>query len=469
LHLTQTHLNKKPSPVEPGGSLQRVLGFWSLFAVGIGAVTAQSSFVSLLNGAGSGGGAFFIAIIIAFFLGLCYCFSFLELSLMMPEAGGPGRYTSVSAGNFISIGVVLGGYIAVTPFATPVELMLLEHVVDVVYPGTFSHLGVSLVVLFTVLNLFGIDIFSSVQNIFVYTLLVALLLIGIVGLDGTGASGISMGGLGEQFLGTGISVLSLVVLAFWSFSGLDYMVPLVEEAKNPARDLPRAMLGAFIMLLVVYCLLSFGAIRHVPLDKLASSDIPHWLLVESIFGRSAGFIVVVFAFTATSSIVNMVIASLPRLLYGMAQRGQLPSVFARLHPKWGTPWISILFIFLLMAIPMIVLAKQKNLIILLLLSSVTFFMVGYIVAHANVLLLRRKYPDHPRPFKTPLYPLPQIVGIIGMGYAIWDNSPSAEMSKKVYLNSAIIFLIISAYAFFWVKYKMKKGLWEAEPIEDLKG
>jgi amino acid transporter len=91
------------------------------------------------------------------------------------------------------------------------------------------------------------------------------------------------------------------------------------------------------------------------------------------------------------------------------------------------------------------------------------------VAHANVLLLRRKYPDHPRPFKTPLYPLPQIVGIIGMGYAIWDNSPSAEMSKKVYLNSAIIFLIISAYAFFWVKYKMKKGLWEAEPIEDLKG
>lgn len=140
-HSTQTQLIKKRSPVEAGGSLQKVFGFWSLFAVGIGCVTAQSSFVSLLNGAGSGGGAFFIAIIIAFFLGLCYCFSFLELSLMMPEAGGPGRYTSVSAGNFISIGVVLGGYIAVTPFATPAELMLLEHVVDVAYPGTFSHLG----------------------------------------------------------------------------------------------------------------------------------------------------------------------------------------------------------------------------------------------------------------------------------------------------------------------------------------
>jgi amino acid transporter len=215
----------------------------------------------------------------------------------------------------------------------------------------------------------------------VYTLLIALLLIGVVGLDGSGASGVDMGGMGEQFMGSGTSVLSLVVLALWSFGGLDYMVPLVEEAKNPARDLPRAMLGALVVLLLVYCLLSYGAIRHVPLDKLMASDIPHWLLVESIFGSSAGFIVVVFAFTATSSIVNTVIASFPRLLYGMAQRGQVPSVFARLHPKWGTPWFGILVIFLMMALPMILLTGQKNLILLLLLSAATFFMACYIVAH----------------------------------------------------------------------------------------
>jgi amino acid transporter len=345
--------------------------------------------------------------------------------------------------------------------------MLLEHVVDVVYPGTFSHLGISLVVLFTILNLFGIDIFSSVQNVIVYTLLVAVLMIGIVGLDGTSARGVGMAGMGEQFISSGTSVLSLVVLALWSFGGLDYMVPLVEEAKNPARDLPRAMLGALGMLLLVYVLLALGAIRHVPQDKLVGSDIPHWLLVESIFGGAAGFIVVVFAFTATSSIVNTVIASLPRLLYGMAQRGQVPSVFARLHPKWGTPWFGIIFIFLLMAIPMILLAGEKKIILLLLLSAATFFMVGYIVAHVNVILLRRRYPDHPRPFKTPWYPLPQLVGIIGMAYAIWDNSPSAETSKQVYLNSAIIFFIISAYGFFWVKYKMKKGILETEHIEEV--
>ena len=151
--------NKTNSP--SSGSLKRVLGFPSLFAVAIGSVAAQSSFVSLLNGTGSGGGAFFIALLIAFILTLCYSFSFLELSLMMPKAGGLGTFTAVAGGHFISIGVILGGYVAVVSFSGPAELKLLESIVGMVYPGSFSHLGLVLLILFTILNLLGINIFSS--------------------------------------------------------------------------------------------------------------------------------------------------------------------------------------------------------------------------------------------------------------------------------------------------------------------
>ena len=163
-------------------SLKRVLGFPSLFAVAIGSVAAQSSFVSLLNGAGSGGGAFFIALFIAFILIICCSFSFLELSLMMPKAGGMGTFTAVAGGHFLSIGVILGGYVAVVAFSGPAELMLLESIVDMVYPGTFSHIGLLILILFSILNLLGINIFSSVQNVIVYILLVALVVIGITGL-----------------------------------------------------------------------------------------------------------------------------------------------------------------------------------------------------------------------------------------------------------------------------------------------
>jgi len=457
-------INKTNSP--SSGSLKRVLGFPSLFAVAIGSVAAQSSFVSLLNGTGSGGGAFFIALFIAFILTLCYSFSFLELSLMMPKAGGLGTFTAVAGGHFVSIGVILGGYVAVVAFSGPAELKLLESIVGMVYPGSFSHLGLVLLILFTILNLLGIDIFSSVQNIIVYVLLVALFVIGIAGLSNTSATGISLDSISRDFVGKGASALSLIALALWSFAGLEFVCPFIEESKNPRRNLPKAMLLAAVVLLAVYGLLSYAGLRHVPLKNMAESEIPHWLVVESLFGNSAGFIMVVFAITASSSVTNTVIASIPRMLYGMAHHGQVPSIFGRLHARWNTPWFGILLVFMLVAVPLILLSNARDYILLMLISATTFWLVAYMVAHLNVLVLRKKYPTFSRPFKTPLYPLPQILGILGMAFAIWNNSPSNALSRQVYINSGLMFFGISLYSFFWVKYKMKKGLFETEPIEE---
>jgi amino acid transporter len=448
------------------GSLKKVLGFSSLFAVAIGSVAAQSSFVSLLNGTGSGGGTFFMALFIAFILTICCSFSFLELSLMMPKAGGMGTFTAVAGGHFLSIGVILGGYVGVVAFSGPAELMLLESIVGMVYPGIFSHLGLLILIMFTILNLLGINIFSSIQNLLVYVLLVALLVIGFTGLNNTSANGIILDSLSKDFVSKGASSLSLIALALWSFTGLEYICPFVEESKNPRKNLPKAMLLAAVMLLFVYGMLSYAGLKHVPLNELAESEIPHWLLVESLFGNTAGFVMVVFAITATSSVTNTVLASIPRMLFGMALNGQVPAIFGRLHPKWNTPWFGILIVFCLIGVPLVLLSNAKDYILLMLISATTFWLVAYIIAHLNVLVLRKKYPTFNRPFKTPLYPLPQILGILGMAFAIWNNSPSINLSRQVYINSGLMFLGISLYSFLWVKYKMKKGIFETEPIED---
>jgi amino acid transporter len=459
-------LKLKNAATETTGTLKKSLGFTSLFAVAIGAVTSQSSFVSLLNGTGQGGSAFLVALLLAFVLTLCYCFTFLELSLMMPRAGGMGTYTAVSAGHFISIGVVLGGYVAVVPFSGPAELLLLEKIVNLVYPGTFAHLGLALLLLFTVLNLLGIDIFSSVQNLVVYTLLVALLVIGITGVTGAKPSEMGISEIGRELTASGGTVLSLMVLALWSFAGLEFMCPFIEETKNPQKNLPRTMLLGAVMLLLVYGLLAIAALRNVSPESLASSETPHWLLVESVFGKSAGFVMVVFAITATSCVTNTVIAGIPRMMYGMARQGQLPAIFGRLHPRWKSPWYGIVAVFLLVCIPLVLLAGAKDFILLMLISAATFWLVAYIVAHINVIVLRKRYPGYARPFCTPIYPLPQVLGILGMGLAIWYNSPSEELSRQVYINSALMFTLISGYAFFWVRFKMKKGLLDAEPIDE---
>ena len=99
------------------------------------------------------------------------------------------------------------------------------------------------------------------------------------------------------------------------------------------------------------------------------------------------------------------------------------------------------------------------------LSAATLWVLAYIVAHINVIILRKKYPSFHRLFKTPLYPLPQIICIAEMSYILLHVSPSPDMAATVYINAGLIFFAILIYSFFWVRYKMKKRFFEGEPID----
>jgi amino acid transporter len=448
--------------------LKRTLGVASLFAVAVGSVSSQSSYVTLLNGAGHGT-VFFIALFLAFLIALCYSFSFLELSLMMPRAGGLGNYAAVAGGNFLSIGVMLGGYVFAVSFSMPVEVFLMEHVANVIYPGMPAHWGIGVVVVLTILNLLGIDVFSTTQNLLVYLLLIALLSIALVGLRAPVQAGSLFAALSRDMTFQRGGFLSLLVLAVWSFCGLEFVCPLVEEARDPKRSIPRAMLGAAVILLVIFSGIAWAGMRQVPVVELAGSDIPHWMLVEGLFGRSGGIIMMIFTLLAASSVLNTVLASTPRMLYGMARMGQLPSWFGKLHSRWGTPWFGILVVSSLILLPLLLLTSQKELLMVMLFSCTLFWMVAYGVAHASVIILRRKYPDVDRPFRTPLYPLPQIAGFVGVAIILFKNTPSPELAKAVYVNAALLFLVIVAYGVPWVLFRMKQGLFKPVPMEEVKG
>ncbi|MGB5272712.1 MAG: hypothetical protein WBN39_01545, partial [Flavobacteriaceae bacterium] len=130
------------------------------------------------------------------------------------------------------------------------------------------------------------------------------------------------------------------------------------------------------------------------------------------------------------------------------------------------PWVGIGFVGLLIMVPTILLKGQEDIILTLLISAATCWLVAYIISHLNLIVLRRRYPGFKRPFKSPWYPLPQVLGILGMVYMILNNSPSPEMTLQVYMNAGVIVLLSCLYAGIWVKYKMKKGWFEPEPIEN---
>ena len=452
-------------PTTTNNALKRTLGLSSLIAICVGVVVGQGPLITVLQGVGINASAFFVAMLIAFILTLGYVFTFTELTLMMPKAGGISTYTEVAVGHLPAIIVTIAGYLGIAIFAGAADLFLLDYVMDVLYPNTFNRFGLWVYAIIIILNILGVEVFASVQNLLAFIMLAALCVIGFIGVNSSEVQDIPFADLLSGFGSLDWSVLSLTVLALWAFLGMEFVCPLVEETKQPEKNLPKAMIISCFILLMVYGLIALAGFHKVPSGELVESSIPHWVLVKSIFGENARFLMAVLAITAAATCFSTGMASISRMFYGMAKNNQLPSVFKRLHPKFKTPWFGILFPSSLAVTTYLIFQNSQNVIILLMISCSAIFLLVYITAHIDLIILRKRYPQLHRPYRTPFYPVLQILGIIGMIYLIINNSPSTEMTKTVYLNTGLVVVITGLYAVPWIKYKMKKPYFRGEPIE----
>ena len=296
-------------------------------------------------------------------------------------------------------------------------------------------------------------------------MLASMTVIGVVGLTHAEPRGAPISSIVGELSHINLDVFGLTVLALWAFFGLEFVCPLIEEVKNPnEKHTTFDDWGSSFSFgrLFPGCT---GRLQDGSGQELTGSDIPHWVLVLELFGEKGKFIMAVLAITATCSTINTVIATLSRMLFGMAHNNQLPKFFMKVHPRTKAPWAGIIFVASIILIPMMLLRGAQDIILTLMISAGTIWLVAYIVAHVDLMVLRKKYPAFSRPFKSPWYPFPQILGIIGMVYMIINNSPSPEMTVQVYINAGIILIIAGIYALFWVKFRMKKKLFESEPID----
>ncbi|TWX63558.1 APC family permease [Colwellia demingiae] len=450
------------------GHLKRVLGLRSLLSVAIGLVVTQGVMVLALQGLGIAGIGFFIAMAIAFILALFAAFSFAELSLMMPRAGTLSTYTQVAIGQFPAIVATFSGYVVVAMFAVAAELQLIGLILSEIFPNFLSPMALGLLILgiFAVLNIVGVDIFAKLQTVLAFTMVVSISVLGAAAILGTNEPQLTNLDLFSDWNPIGTEVFSLIALAIWLFVGAEFVCPLVEETKNPEKNIPKSMFYGLFTILGVYLLFCIGAFFYLPLDQMASSSLPHLDYAVAVFGDSGLEILAIVAITATCSTVNTTLASVPRMLYGMAQNKQAFPIFKRLDKRFNTPAFAILFMAVIIGAPMVVLGDKPDTVLILLLAASACWLLAYIISHIDVIVLRNRIPDANRPFKTPFYPLPQILGIIGMGYAAYNVSPSPEMTQQIFVTAGAVLGLVSIIAALWVKFYMKKNLFEPESIED---
>ncbi|MBI1203984.1 MAG: amino acid permease [Rhodopseudomonas sp.] len=181
---------------------------------------------------------------------------------------------------------------------------------------------------------------------------------------------------------SGIAYASL--LAFFAFIGFEDLANVVEEAKAPIRDIPRAMALTLVISMALYIAVAAIAVTAVPVAQLAASPAPLSLVFRSISTVSPATIGAI-AIVATLNTILAQMTMSARVIYGLARSGELPAVFGRLHVKTATPTIATALIVaatvaLALLVPFERLAESTSLATL----------IVFAVVNLSLLRLRRK-------------------------------------------------------------------------------
>lgn len=431
--------------------LKRSLGFSAAYAASTGLVVSGTAMVSLGNGFGTGGFAFAIPALIGLVIIVMVAISYGELASMMPGGGMVGEYTLPALGRIPALVAVLGGYLVLVSADGGTQLLVAGNSFESwtgVPAALFSFL---LLAILLVLNLAGVDIFARVQVPIVFTMMGILAIIGFAG----GFGFTSAEPVDNPFLATDWGTLaSMGAVAIWLYIGMEFVAPLAEEVNKPWRNIPLAMVLGVVTIFIVDVLFGWGATRYANLEEMAGSTIPHVVGATAIFGAVGGTVMTGVTILASFSTGNSYLAAIPRMLYGLANEGLLPKWFAKVSRRTRVPWAGMLVTAGCMASVLLYStfnAGGIDLILNLISIACVTWLLSYIIAQIDVIVLRRRYPAAKRPFKTPLYPLPQVLGIASCVYLIVFIVPDMEQRLVIWGTAGVIVAAIVLFGVIWLK------------------
>lgn len=445
--------------------LKRVLGFWPAYGAAVGLVVSGTAMFSVGNVGGTTGYATIITAAIALIPMMCAAFAYGELASMLPGSGMISDYTLPALGRFWSIFSLLSGYVVLIAADGGTQLVMGGLSMDSL-AGIPQPIVTATLFLFVIfINLRGVGFYGKTEAIVTVAMMIVFALLSLLGFARVGET---MGAVpvneGLSFLPEGgwATVFGTVGVAIWFFIGFEFALPLAEENKKPYRNLPYGLILGLLSIYIIDIIFSAASVRYTSLDVLLDSAIPHVEGARAMLGE-VGFITISLLTVAASlTTANAYTAALPRMLYGMARESLVPSLFAKIHPKYRTPWNGIFFTGFLMFITFLYItmngADVDTVLALINTASITW-MISYAIAMLNVLILRKKYPDFPRLWKAPLAWVTLPIGILGVIYAIWTLKP-------YWMYALIAMAIVAIYALLWLNYK-KIPIFEKTPLEDI--
>ncbi|WP_194775386.1 APC family permease [Pararhodonellum marinum] len=387
--------------------LKRGIRKWDLFFLIINGVIGAGIFalpakVFALSGAYS-----LLAFGVCALMMLVLILVFAEVSSRFEKTGGPYLYVHAAFGPVPAF--IIGWLLLLTrlfSYATLINLMVLylSFFSDVFMEASIRIamiLGITFAL--TLLNWIGVRSSARVGNVLTVAKLFPLAIFIIVGLFFLDTDLINFA---ERPDLTAFSASTLLLI--FAFGGFESGLVNSGEIENPRKNLPFALIAATLVITLFYVLIQLVSIGTLP--ELAQSDKPIADAAQGFMGWGGGLLITLGAVVSILGTLNVQVLSGSRMPFALSEEGQFPQIFSRVHPKFATPVVSLLFFGILVGFVSVFWGFMSSLAI-----SVISRLLMYILVCAALIRLRQIHPGKGY-FRIPLGKFFAIFGIL---MSIW--------------------------------------------------
>ncbi|MDG1892017.1 MAG: ethanolamine permease [Verrucomicrobiota bacterium] len=402
--------------------LKRFARVFHLWALGVGAVISGDFFGWNFGLASGGFGGLFVATVIITLMYIGLCFSIAEMTAAMPHTGGAYSFARTSMGPW-------GGYL--TGLAENMEYVLTPAVIVV---GIGGYLGaifqtpeswaplwwLGAYAVFVGLNIWGVEIsfrFSVGITLIALLILLVFYLGAIPHFDIQQALNINPDKGGSRWLPRGWEgVLGALPFAIWFYLAIEQLPLAAEESHQPQTDLPKGIItGLFTLIFCAFATLILNAGIAPGAKVIATSDEPLFEGFKTIFG--GGIESRILALVAVAGLIasfHTIIYAYGRQIYSLSRAGYFPSVLSLTHARRRTPHLALIIgavIGYVFALLIHYTGSDSPVGAALLNMAVFGAVIAYILQMLSFILLRYRFPNMERPYKSPL-------GVIGALFAL---------------------------------------------------
>jgi APA family basic amino acid/polyamine antiporter len=413
-----------------GQTLARTMSWPHLVALGVGAIVGTGILPLIGVGADKAGPAVLLSFLIAGLICACAALAYAEMATMIPASGSAYTYSYVVIGELVAwvigwslileyslvvsaVAVGWAGYAAPLLhgwFGVPMALMQGPHAGGIINLPAVFVIGVIAMML-----IIGMRKSAAINALLVLLKLAALAAFVFVALphfDAANLQPFSPYGFAKSTGPDGVErgVMAAAAIIFSAFYGFDAIATAAEETRDPKRDLAIGIMGSMLACAAIYTIVAGVALGAAPFTSFANSPEPLALILRELNQPGAAHFLALSAVIALPTVILAFFYGQSRIFFVMARDGLLPKGLAQVSRE-GAPVRITIFTALIVG------------------SIAAFFPLDEIVALANagtliafsavalcMLIMRRRAPDAPRGFRTPLAWVVGPVAILGCAY-----------------------------------------------------